>query len=317
MTDSSPISLIVATWRPQDRLAELRRLLDSLVAQRELPESRPNLHEVVVVAQEANAQVLQTLHKTYSTQLPLKITTSAPGLSRARNIGLQTVTGEVVGFPDDDCWYEPTFLAKIQHFFHNNLAWDGLHTMGVSALGHPIARFAKRPSPITRTGVFTRTCSIGMFYRRSVFDVIGNFDERLGLGSGTPWEGCEDYDLPLRAVTHGFNLYYAPSLYVYHPVPASVGGSAVADHSKLRDRVARQSPSYGHVLARHRLPRWFVAQEVLRPAVGAVMAALEGETELATIRLTAARGRARGYHRTRSIRPSPEQRLRLHGSAAA
>ena len=31
--------------------------------------------------------------------------TSPLGLSRAPNVGIKKITGDIVGFPDNDCWY--------------------------------------------------------------------------------------------------------------------------------------------------------------------------------------------------------------------
>ena len=39
------------------------------------------------------------------------------GLSLNRNFGLQMATGDIVGFPDDDCIYYPDTLNNILSFF--------------------------------------------------------------------------------------------------------------------------------------------------------------------------------------------------------
>ena len=37
---------------------------------------------------------------------------SPKGVSRGRNAGLQASTGEILAFPDDDCWYPPELLSQ-------------------------------------------------------------------------------------------------------------------------------------------------------------------------------------------------------------
>src|SRR3546814_16275849 len=41
---------------------------------------------------------------------------------------------------------------------------------------------------------------MGILMRRSLFDAIGGFDERIGPGSATPWQVAEGTDLLLRAL---------------------------------------------------------------------------------------------------------------------
>ena len=48
------------------------------------------------------------------------------GLSRARNVGLKAVTGEIIAFPDDDCWYPDGLLQKVVAEFRDQTSLDGL-----------------------------------------------------------------------------------------------------------------------------------------------------------------------------------------------
>ena len=66
-------------------------------------------------------------------------------------------------------------------------------------------------------GIFS-ACAGAAVYRRSVFDVIGYFDER---------HFCylEDVDLGFRAQRFGFRNYYEPQALVYHAGSASTGGT--------------------------------------------------------------------------------------------
>src|SRR4029078_4597421 len=45
---------------------------------------------------------------------------------------------------------------------------------------------------------------------------VGPFDERLGLGSGTPWSSGEELDYVLRAIRSGARVVYDPAVRVTH-----------------------------------------------------------------------------------------------------
>ena len=50
----------------------------------------------------------------------------------------------------------------------------------------------------------------------------------MGLGAGTPWEGGEDIDYPVRAMRAGFNILYLPDIQVVHPNPFDQGWGEMA-----------------------------------------------------------------------------------------
>ena len=58
--------------------------------------------------------------------------------------------------------------------------------------------------------------SFTLFLRRDVVARVGPFDERLGLGSGTPWSSGEELDYVLRAIQSGARIVYDPDLTVTH-----------------------------------------------------------------------------------------------------
>ncbi len=276
--------------------------MDSLVQQHRLP------HEVIIVHQDADPNYIAELEDRYAGLLPITLHDSIPGLSRARNAGLKLVSGDVVGFPDDDCWYHPALLTEVRTFFAHSPDWDGLHGVGINALGIPIARFAKDPGIIKPSGVFQRSCSIAMYYRSNALSDLGGFDERLGLGSGTRWLGCEDYDLPIRLTQAGARIYFDPSIATHHALPGEDEGgvNGIADgHAgpissdkqlQLLARVASQAPSYGYLIRRHRLPRACAVREISRPLLGSAVAIMSGRLSLASLRLRVGLGRARGYY---------------------
>jgi hypothetical protein len=64
-------------------------------------------------------------------------------------------------------------------------------------------RFDETAGLVSLTNVWRRICSVTIFLKRKVVETIGGFDEMMGLGAGTPWEGGEDIDYPVRAMRTG------------------------------------------------------------------------------------------------------------------
>ncbi len=99
------LSLVVATAGP-DR--PLGRLLTSLAEQSRLPDE-------VIIAVQGEPGHAERVAQSFRHRLPLRILClERLGLSSARNAALRKVTGDVVGFPDDDCIYMPSTLAVLE-----------------------------------------------------------------------------------------------------------------------------------------------------------------------------------------------------------
>ena len=103
-------SLILAT---SGRTTELRRFFGSLAA------AGAADCECIVVDQNADDR-LQPILAAWSDRISIKHLRSSPGLSHARNVGLSRATGELLAFPDDDCWYSPGLLRQVRSFFAAN-----------------------------------------------------------------------------------------------------------------------------------------------------------------------------------------------------
>ena len=124
--------LVVATV---DRTTDLETFLDSL-------EEQTHRHfRVVVVDQNADGRVTELLASHHA--LEVTHLRSQRGLSRARNVGLCALTGDVVAFPDDDCRYAPDLLERVARRFAGDQALDGLTGRAVGddgATDHPGSR---------------------------------------------------------------------------------------------------------------------------------------------------------------------------------
>lgn len=271
------ISLIVATL---DRTAELNKLLASLVAQ-----SYQDF-EVIVVDQNPDGRLLPILQR--YPQLAIQHLRSARGLSRARNVGLPHAKGELVGFPDDDCWYPPRLLASLKTTFDSHpdcaVVFTALRDANHETVG---PRWPMHAGYWAKDHVWVNGISPAGFVRREVVDAIGLFDERIGVGAATPYQSGEDVDYFVRPLKRGWKIWYDPALTVHHP-----------SFHRL-DRIRERSYSYalggGYTLRAHAYPIRVLATGLVRSFGGALVYLCKGNLLIARCYLLRAAGLARGY----------------------
>ena len=129
-------SLILCTVN-RDKV--VRELFESFAAQQNAPS-----FEVILVDQNPDERLLPIV-KDFAGKFPIRRYTAKPGLSRARNIGLNYADGEIIAFPDDDCTYPEHLLRTISDYLDSNPATDGISTLvtdrqgrfsGSSCTGH-------------------------------------------------------------------------------------------------------------------------------------------------------------------------------------
>src|SRR5262249_55745778 len=108
--------LVVATV---GRTGELVDLLGSL-------ESQTYRNFRLVVVDQNGDDRLEAILALFDGSVPLLRLASARGLSRARNVGLRELAGDVVSFPDDDCRYPPDLLRSVADLLDANPSWDGV-----------------------------------------------------------------------------------------------------------------------------------------------------------------------------------------------
>jgi glycosyltransferase involved in cell wall biosynthesis len=268
------------------RVEELARLLDSLERQTQ-PAQR-----IVVVDQSRATAVAALVER--RTALPLIRLEAEPGLSHARNEGLGQVTADVVAFPDDDCVYPDDLLERAGRLLRERPAVDVLTGRTADRAGRASPRW--HPAGVVRVeDVWHAGNSAAMFVRRRVLDEIGPFDERLGLGAGTPWTSTEDVELLVRALLAGARLEHDPTLVVEHALRDP-------DPDALAALGRRDGGSVGFVLGLHGLGARVDARMFTRPLGGAALALAHGDTARARFHLATWRGRVRGYRAGRRAR---------------
>jgi len=264
--------LVVATV---GRSEELARLLDSVEAQ-----AYPRVR-ILVVDQNEDARLEAVLTGRGVEILHLR---SELGLSRARNVALGHVSADIVAFPDDDCVYPGGLLSRVTERFSSDSLLDGLTGRAEDASGKSAASWKLDPARLTDHNLWNRAISFTIFLRRGVVERLGEFDERLGLGSPEPWSSGEEIDYLIRAVRGGARIEYEPSLVVLHDVRT--------DDSRI---AYRDGASVGYLLRKHSYPARTVARMLARPVGGVVVSRARLDRTRAAYYAATLRGRVRGY----------------------
>jgi glycosyltransferase involved in cell wall biosynthesis len=283
------VDLVVGTV---GRTIELERFLDSIASQ-------SYRHVRVLIVDQNDDDRLDLVLERFEGRISILRLHSGRGLSRARNVGLAEVTGDVVAFPDDDCWYPPNLLEDVLQGLATHPEWAGLSVPARDAWGRSSSMLWDRSAgPIGRYSVWRRAISFGIFLRSSAVEAVGGFSEDLGQGSGTRWGSGEESDFLLRVLDRGNQVQYEPSLYVHHESPEP------SHSSQDRSNAYEYGLGQGRVLRLHGYPAWFVAFRVTQLVGASALLALSTRFGLARYYFAMAKGRAKGWLETEKPRRS-------------
>jgi glycosyltransferase involved in cell wall biosynthesis len=273
------LSLILATV---NRTRELARFLDSLDTQ-----TWRNF-ELIVVDQNPDDRLVPIL-ASYRDRFTIRHLHSVAGVSRARNIGLRNACGELIGFPDDDCWYLPNLLERTYAFLDTHPDIDGLTGPCIDEIGTILRRGPNSPGYLTRYNLFSRVHAFTLFLRRDRIGELGGFDETLGPGAGTPWGSAEDHEYVARALEANLRLFYDPGVGVCHPD---------APHSFSETEIRKEraySRGQGRFLRMHDYSRSYFAYRVVRALGGAAVGAIRADRAKVRYHLNGALGKLEGW----------------------
>ncbi|MBE9009339.1 glycosyltransferase [Pseudanabaenaceae cyanobacterium LEGE 13415] len=273
----STVSVIICT---RDRPHALKDCLRSLEA------LNPPPFEILVIdnapSSDATYQIVAQLPNIRYVKEP------QPGLSAARNRGIEESRGSIIAFTDDDVEVHPHWTAQLQQAFTDPqiLAVTGLvlptqletesqylfeKSFGGFGQGYRSKTFdsaffqtmQKFGVPVWRMGA-----GANMAFRRSIFDKVGNFDPRLGAGRS----GCsEDSELWYRILAAGGNCYYEPKAVVFHTHRSDLATLKSQMYSYMRGHVTAlliQFERYQHWGNLRRLgialPRYYLRRTIAK-----------------------------------------------------
>jgi len=248
--DKPIISLVMGTYQ---RAAELEPMLHSILAQTN------TAFELIVVDQNTDDRIVDLLRPLEGARLRVRhLRQAEPNLSAARNLGLRLAQGELVAFPDDDCWYDPDVLERVIAYFRSVPEVDGIVARWVEF--DPIGQRPAEELSLDRWRRFKGgdATSFTLFFRTNRVTALGGFDETFGTGQ---WFGCgEETDLVLRLLEDECRIVYIPDIHIHHrhfDVPE------FSARRRRRDRYYGRGT--GAVQAKHRLPLWVIGRGLIGP----------------------------------------------------
>ena len=262
---SASMSVIVCTRNRPEQLARCLRSLQNL--------SQPPQQIIVVDNAPSDDATRQLVAQMPGIQYVLE---PRPGLSVARNTGIHHSTGDIIAFTDDDVIVHPDWSARLQQGFENPkvMAVTGLvlpgeleteaqvffeKTFGGFSQGYRVLTFDSqffeemkhRGVPVWRIGA-----GANMAFRRKAFELVGDFDERLGAGAS----GCsEDSEFWYRILAEGWLCRYEPASVVYHYHRSNLDGLKQQMYQYMRGHVAALLVQFARYQHWGNLRRLFVA----------------------------------------------------------
>jgi glycosyltransferase involved in cell wall biosynthesis len=281
--DGVEIDLVLATFGRTD---EVHRFLESAAAQ------TYRRFRIILVDQNDDDR-LKPVVSSFESEFPIVSLEAPAGLSRARNHAHPLITGDIVAFPDDDCWYPPDTLERVVSAFDEHPEWDALSGMSCDEEGRPTQlRWDPTPGVVSPKNVWRRAIGFTLFLRRSLVDALGEWDESYGprpSEDGTIRGGGSDGEYLLRMLDRGFTLGYEPSLRIFH----DDFRPAVGDRPLMR-KAYFYGLDHSRLLRQYGFPKRYVAWRSAQLVAATGLFLVKGDPGRSRFYAAMARGRARG-----------------------
>jgi glycosyltransferase involved in cell wall biosynthesis len=224
-------SLVVATC---GRTAEVTTFLASVLCQR-----RDDV-EVILVDQNADDRLLPVIEEVQGRLTIRHLRTADRNASAARNLGLDAAQGEIVAFPDDDCWYPENLLDGVDQWFKASPQYSIMSVGAVDDEGIPSGnRWIQNSCDISPWNSLRTTFCSSLFLSAIEESRRIRFDPMLARG--------EETDFVLRLLAAGVRGRFDRSLSVRHPRRDMMSGTV------SRERAISYGAGMGRLVRRHSL----------------------------------------------------------------
>jgi GT2 family glycosyltransferase len=242
MGEKPKVSVIIVNWNGAEHL---RLCLPSLASQ-----SFKSL-EIIVVDNHSSDDSVEVAVSLGVRWLPLETNL---GLAPALNRGATIAKGDLLLFVNNDMRFDPGFVAALVDPLERDpelFATDGMQfNWDGTVRGHLAARLTNVPprrdtstelvpglyfyqQEKTEKSLVFMASAACMMVRRTLFEELGGFDDRLPLG-------YEDVEICWRAWVHRRKTLYVPNAICWHRVGSSVQsleGSRVSFRGVLKGRL--------------------------------------------------------------------------------
>jgi glycosyltransferase involved in cell wall biosynthesis len=189
------------------REAEIERLFKSLVGSKEFL-------EIIFVDQSNNSNIKNIVTK-YKNKIDIKLIFSEKlSLSKARNLALKNCSGNVIGFCDDDAFYDFEFLENLSLLSYDSnkiVSFPILDKSSMKAYGN--RNYPLKNKRMNHLNILRYSLSVGTFvFLHNSIEI--SFNEDFGVGA--KFGGSEETELFFRLKSYGFKSEFHNDFGVYH-----------------------------------------------------------------------------------------------------
>lgn len=224
-------SLVVPTL---GRIAEVAELFASIAAQ-----NRGDV-ELIVVDQNDDDRIVPLVEAVPSSIAVVHLRLKQKNQSAARNAGLDAACGEIIAFPDDDCWYPANLLNRVDSWFNENPEYSVLAVGALDDTGVPSGnRWIQYTCDISPLNVLRTTFCSSLFVSDIARTRVIYFDSKLNRG--------EETDFILRLLATGLRGRFDRGLHIHHPRRDMLSGTV------SRARALSYGAGMGRLVRRHSL----------------------------------------------------------------
>lgn len=202
--------------------------------------------EIVFVAQ--GDEQIDAVIKPFESTLNIRaVRIEKFGISRARNVGAELITGDIVAFPDDDCLYKSDTVQNVVEYFNRDNCDVLIGAVYDPVSLEPFSRYPATKIKMTVRKLWGLAPSISIFLNTEIFRKICGFDENFGFGG--KYESAEETDLLFRIMESFPNthLLLDPTIEIYHKKQ----NRSSKPFSERTDRAFKMNRGQGALVRKH------------------------------------------------------------------